>query len=54
MTMNTLLEAKAILPRIIELRRKIHAHPALGNHLPVTTASVIAKLADLGLETRKS
>ena len=52
--MNTLLEAKAILPRIVELRRRIHAHPELGNHLPVTTASVLAELADLGLEIRKS
>ena len=52
--MNTLLEAKAILPRIVELRRRIHAHPELGNHLPITTASVLAELADLGLEIRKS
>jgi hippurate hydrolase len=52
--MDTLREAKAILPRIVELRRRIHAHPELGNHLPVTTASVLAELADLGLEIRKS
>ena len=52
--LDTLLEARKILPRAIELRRKIHANPELGNHLPMTTAAVINELSDLDLEIRKS
>ena len=47
-------EAKTCLPDIIELRRKIHANPELGNQLPQTTATVLDALEGLGLEIRKS
>ena len=46
--------AEAILPEIIALRRKIHAHPELGNQLPQTTKTVLAALQDLDLKIRTS
>ena len=52
--METLLEARKILPRAIDLRRRIHANPELGNQLPMTTAAVLEELSDLNLEIRKS
>lgn len=39
--------AKALLPDAITMRRKIHAHPELGLHLPVTTATVKESLKGL-------
>lgn len=47
-------EAETCLPDIIEIRRKIHANPELGNQLPETTATVLGALEGLGLEIRKS
>jgi hippurate hydrolase len=38
----------------IDLRRKLHANPELGLHLPETTEAVLAALADLDLEIRRS
>ena len=52
--MDTFLEAQGVLPRIIELRRQIHANPELGNNLPQTTRVVLDYLADLDLEIKRS
>lgn len=52
--MDTLAQAQQILPRVIDLRRQIHAHPELGNQLPQTTAAVLDYLSDLDLEIRLS
>ena len=53
-TVTTVAAAQNILPDVIDLRRKIHANPELGNHLPETTASVLQALEGLGLEIRES
>jgi len=47
-------EAKNILPEVIDLRRKIHKRPELGNNLPETTAAVLDSLKELDLEIRLS
>lgn len=52
--MNTFSEAQSLLPDIIDLRRRIHANPELGNDLPETTAAVLDAISDLDLEIRKS
>jgi hippurate hydrolase len=44
--------AEAILPDVIEIRRRIHRYPELGLDLPVTQAVVAAELRALGLEPR--
>ena len=54
MTTNVFASANQILPSVINLRRKIHANPELGNQLPETTAAVLNELSDLGLEIRAS
>ena len=45
-------QASALAPRIIALRRAIHAEPELGLETPQTMAKVRAELADLPLEWR--
>lgn len=52
--MSVFAEASNFLPEVIELRRKIHANPELGNHLPQTTAAVLASLEGLDLDIRMS
>ena len=52
--MDTFSEAQSLLPDIIDLRRRIHANPELGNDLPETTAAVLDAISDLDLEIRKS
>lgn len=52
--MDTFSEAQSVLPDIIDLRRRIHANPELGNDLPETTAAVLDALSGLDLEIRKS
>jgi hippurate hydrolase len=52
--MNTLTQAEELLPRVIDVRRTIHANPELGNQLPETTATVLEALKDLDLEYRYS
>ncbi len=53
MTSLDLLErAQQIAPRIVALRRAIHAEPELGLDTPHTLAKVRAELADLPLEWR--
>jgi hippurate hydrolase len=42
--LDTFNEAEACLPEIVDLRRKIHANPELGNDLPETTAAVLDAL----------
>jgi len=43
-------EARALLPGVVELRRRIHRHPELGLVLPETQKAVLEALADLDLE----
>jgi amidohydrolase len=52
--MDTFSEAQSLLPDIIDLRRRIHANPELGNNLPQTTAAVLDAISGLDLEIRKS
>jgi hippurate hydrolase len=49
LTQNLLEAARAIEPRIVALRRAIHAEPELGLDTPLTLAKVRAELADLPL-----
>lgn len=48
-----LAQARALAPRIVALRRAIHAEPELGLDTPLTLAKVRAELADLPLEWRQ-
>ncbi|APT92096.1 iron permease [Corynebacterium phocae] len=43
-------KANELLPELQELRRDLHAHPELGNHLPETQARVLRELEGLPLE----
>ncbi len=52
--MDLLAEANKILPGVVDLRRKIHANPELGNQLPETTKAVVESLSDLDLDIRYS
>ncbi len=53
LTENLLEQARGIAPRIVALRRAIHAEPELGLETPLTLAKVRAELADLPLEWRE-
>ncbi|MEO6207223.1 MAG: amidohydrolase, partial [Candidatus Limnocylindrales bacterium] len=44
--------AGAILPDVIEIRRRLHRHPEIGLQLPATQAIVAGELRRLGLEPR--
>jgi len=46
-------QARDLAPRIVALRRAIHAEPELGLETPLTLAKVRAELADLPLEWRE-
>jgi amidohydrolase len=48
------VEAQALLPETVALRRQIHRHPELGNHTPVTRAAVLAALEGLDLDIHLS
>jgi amidohydrolase len=50
---HLLEQACGLAPRIVALRRAIHAEPELGLHTPQTLAKVRADLADLPLEWRE-
>ena len=50
---HLLEQAQALAPRIVALRRAIHAEPELGLETPLTLAKVRAELADLPLEWRQ-
>jgi len=52
LTQNFLEAARAIEPRIIALRRAIHAEPELGLDTPLTLEKVRRELADLPLDWR--
>ena len=52
-TVSLLEQAQALAPRIVALRRAIHAEPELGLDTPLTLAKVRADLADLRLEWRE-
>jgi hippurate hydrolase len=43
-------EARALLPQVTELRRRLHAEPELGLQLPDTQKKVLEALDGLGLE----
>lgn len=53
LTEDLLAAARAIEPRIVALRRAIHAEPELGLETPLTLAKVRAELADLPLDWRE-
>ncbi|MFC3098317.1 M20 metallopeptidase family protein [Alteraurantiacibacter palmitatis] len=53
LTSSLLAAARDIEPRIVALRRAIHAEPELGLDTPLTLAKVRAELADLPLEWRE-
>lgn len=48
--MDLLEHARSLQPRTIDLRRRLHRHPEVGNHLPATRAGVLEALDDLPLE----
>jgi hippurate hydrolase len=53
MTLPPLLdEARALLPEVVQLRRRIHRRPELGLQLPRTQATVLEALDGLGLQVR--
>ena len=54
MQKNFIREAQDLLPKAIELRRRIHKHPELGNELPQTRAAILEALQDLDLEVHLS
>ncbi len=49
-----LAEADKLMPDVIALRRKIHAHPELGNDLPQTRAAVLDALNDVAVDVNLS
>lgn len=48
--MSFVAAAQEIQPELVELRRRLHAHPELGNDLPWTQQQVLQALEGLGLE----
>jgi amidohydrolase len=44
---SLLLEARDVLPDVVRLRRRLHARPEIGLHLPFTQDEVLAALDDL-------
>ncbi len=54
MTNEYFEQAKQLLPRTIDLRRRIHRQPELGNHIPQTRAAVLEAIEDLDLEIQLS
>ncbi|WP_298212323.1 M20 family metallopeptidase [Ferrimicrobium sp.] len=46
-TKKLLAEAKAVEPKVIAVRRVIHAHPELGLDLPVTQSLILSELAEM-------
>ncbi len=47
-----LAAAEAILPDVIDVRRRLHRHPEVGLQLPATQAMVVESLRAIGLEPR--
>lgn len=51
MAFDTLLaEAQDLLPDAVRLRRALHRHPEIGNHLPFTRDQVLERIDGLGLD----
>ncbi len=50
MTDSLLADAQAMLDDVVQLRRRLHRHPELGNHLPRTREAVLAALDGLPLD----
>ncbi len=48
--MSFVAAAQEMLPELVELRRRLHAHPELGNDLPWTQQQVLDALAGCDLE----
>jgi hippurate hydrolase len=53
MTDNLLDAARAILPDVVAIRRRLHRTPEVGLDLPATQAVVVEELERLGLEPRR-
>jgi amidohydrolase len=49
---DLLVRAKAILPDIVAVRRRIHRHPELGLSLPETQETIVEELTRLGLQPK--
>jgi amidohydrolase len=49
---SLLAAAEAILPDVIDVRRRLHRHPEIGLQLPATQAVVVDSLRAIGLEPR--
>jgi amidohydrolase len=49
---SLLAAAEAILPDVIDVRRRLHRHPEIGLQLPATQAAVVDSLRAIGLEPR--
>jgi hippurate hydrolase len=47
-----LAAAEAILPDVVEVRRRLHRRPEIGLHLPATQAQIAETLRAVGLEPR--
>ncbi|MXY75840.1 MAG: amidohydrolase [Acidimicrobiia bacterium] len=47
---SLLPEARSLLPRTVDLRRRLHRNPERGNHLPLTRALVLGELESLPLD----
>src|SRR4051812_35856805 len=51
---STLLEdARAAVPGIVTIRRRIHAEPEIGLNLPQTSATIVSELEALGLPAQQ-
>jgi amidohydrolase len=49
---DLLADARALLPELLEVRRRLHRRPEIGLSLPATQAVVVAELERMGLATR--
>ncbi|MFI5259885.1 MAG: M20 family metallopeptidase [Candidatus Limnocylindrales bacterium] len=47
-----LVDAEAVMPEILDVRRRLHRRPEIGLQLPETQALVVAELGKLGLAPR--
>jgi amidohydrolase len=47
---DLLTQAESVLEDVVALRRRVHAHPEVGLHLPQTQGAILEALEGLGLE----
>ena len=47
---SLLSAAEALLPSVVQIRRRLHRHPEIGLQLPFTQAVVVEELEKLGPE----